>query len=211
MNAPAPIVSIDSGLSVTEQSRGLDWAHWLLRSIRQRCDGVLLGKLESKATAQSEWRTFIRDRFLPALGPALLQAWKFAEARDVSALIRFDQEQNRTLSKEERARSVRAADILLTRTRGARYSGALGQYRNAVDDEQATGHIVIVWAAVAHLFQLTPSVMLAEYLRLEWEAATRDVPGVPMPFGASAIDVVVLETLKASVPGEPSLLDRQEA
>lgn len=210
MKDAGTIVSMDSGLSVADQSRGLDWAHWLLRSVRQRCDGVLLDKLDCKTTAQASWRTFVRDRFLPVFGPALLQAWRLAEDRDVEALVRFDLAHSQTLTVAEDERSTHAAGVLLARTRGARYQGPLGHYRTAVAEGRAAGHMVIVWAAVAHLFQLTPSILIAEYLRLEWETATRDLAGVPMPFGAAAIDQVVMETLK-HLQSEPSLLTRKEA
>lgn len=210
MKDAGTIVSMDSGLSVADQSRGLDWAHWLLRSVRQRSDGILFEKVEAKDTAHGAWRNFVRDRFLPVLGPALLQAWQLAENRDSEALTHYDATHAQLLTVSERERSTHAAQVLLARTRGARYQGQLGRYRTAVQEANAEGHIIIVWAAVSHLFQLTPSAMMAEYLRLEWETATRDLSGVAMPFGVGAIDQVVLETLKC-LQGEPLLVNRKEA
>ena len=210
MKDAGTIVSMDAGLSVADQSRGLDWAHWLLRSVRQRCDGILFEKLESGDAAHGAWREYVRARFLPVLGPALLQAWVRAEQRDAEALVEYEGLLGNLLTRAEHERSAHAAEVLLGRTRGASYQGPLGHYRRAVEEGRAEGHILIVWAAVSYLFQLTPSAMLAEYLRLEWETATRDLAGVPMPFGASAIDKVVMEALKG-LQSEPLLVTRKEA
>lgn len=201
---------MDSGLSVADQSRGLDWAHWLLRSVRQRCDGVLMMRQNDKDSVHAHWRQFVQSRFLPVLGPALLAAWRQAEGRDAAALVQYEFTHRQTLSASERERSIRAAGLLLKRTKGARYQGPLGHYRAAVAEGKADGHMILVWAAVAHLFQLTPSAMIAEYLRLEWETATRDLPGVVAPFGSSSIDCVAIETLRL-LQSEPALVSRKEA
>lgn len=211
MKDAGTIVSMDAGLSVADQSRGLDWAHWLLLSVRQRSDGILFEKVTAKDVAHGAWRQFVRDRFQPVLGPALLRAWQLAEVRgDTEALVSYDAVHSGMLQGTEAARSARAGSLLLARTRGARYQGPLGHYRTAVKEGRADGHIILVWAAVAYLFQLTPSAMLAEYLRLEWETATRDLQGVAIPFGAGAIDHVVLETMKG-LQAEPTLVNRKEA
>ena len=59
--------------------------------------------------------------------------------------------------------------MLLKSTKHARYQGVLGRLREAVEQSRCDGHIAIVWAAVGHLFQLSLTNVIAEYLRLEWD------------------------------------------
>ena len=210
MKETETIVSMDAALSVSDQTRGLDWAHWLLRSVRQRCDGVLLKPGEDKNLMHAQWRTFVRDQFLPSLAPGLMQAWQLVEERNVVGLLQLEQELAASLAKDELERATTAGRVLLKRTRGARYQGALGHYRKAVEEKQVEGNILIVWPAVAHLFQLPPAAMLSEYLRLEWETAVRDLSGIALPFGAGAFTRVVATALQ-SMQSELRLMGRKEA
>jgi len=208
MKDAGTIVSMDAGLSVTDQSHGLDWVHWLLRSVRQQCDGLIWPRKEHKTLLQIDWRTFAKERFIKHLSPRLLDAWHAAESRDPLALIEIEHAWAAILNDEEQARSIRAGTLLLKRTNGARYQGVLGHYRTAVQSGAASGHIGIAWPALAHLFQLTPATMLAEYLRLEWETATRELDGVMSPIGSGAFQHIVGRSL-SPVPHSPRLLLRR--
>ena len=208
MNDMGTIVSMDADLSVNDQSHGLDWVHWLLRSVRQQCEGVIWPRQEHKTLLQIEWRAFAKARFIKQLSPLLLEGWRASEARDPGALIDIEQAWSATLNEGEQARSIRAGSLLLKRTNGARYQGVLGHYRTAVQSGAAAGHIGIAWPALAHLFQLTPATMLAEYLRLEWETATRELEGVMTPIGTGAFQHVVANAL-SPMPHSPRLLHRR--
>ena len=202
------IVSMDATLSVTEQAHGLDWVHWLLRTVRQRCNGVVWPARDHKMLIQIEWRAFAKQRFETELSPLLLKAWRHSETRDIAALVALEQAWAAILSTEENERSIRAGKLLLKRTNGARYQSVLGHYRMAVQAGEASGHIGVAWPALAHLFQLTPATMLAEYLRLEWETATRELDGVMTPIGSGAFDQVVARAL-SSMNNPPRVLHRR--
>lgn len=208
MKGGGSIVSMDAALSVAEQAHGLDWVHWLLRTVRQRCDGVVWPARDRKTLIQIEWRAFAKQRFESELSPLLLRAWRACEARDTDALVALEQAWATILSEEENERSIRAGKLLLKRTTGARYQSVLGHYRMAVKEGTASGHIGIAWPALAHLFQLTPATMLAEYLRLEWETATRELDGVMTPIGSGAFDQVVARAL-SSMNNQPRVLHRR--
>lgn len=208
MKDAGTIVSMDSGLSVTDQSHGLDWVHWLLRSVRQQCDGLIWPRKDHKTMLQIDWRSFAKDRFIKHLSQRLLEAWRASEARDPLALLEVEQAWATSLSEAEQLRSVRAGTLLLKRTNGARYQGVLGHYRTAVQSGAASGHIGVAWPALAHLFQLTPATMLAEYLRLEWETATRELDGVMSPIGTGAFHHIVARSL-SPVPLSPRVLRRR--
>lgn len=208
MKDAGSIVSMDASLSVTDQSHGLDWVHWLLRSVRQQCDGLIWPKKDRKILLQIDWRSFAKEKFIRHLSPRLLAAWHASEARDPMALLDVEQTWASLLNEEEQTRSIRAGTLLLKRTNGARYQGVLGHYRTAVQSGAASGHIGVAWPALAHLFQLTPATMLAEYLRLEWETATRELDGVMPPIGTGAFQHIVGRSL-SPVPQSPRLLRRR--
>lgn len=211
MKGPGSIVSVDAGVSVAEQTRGLDWVHWLLRSVRQSCRGIVLPQAEFNARADSvraAWRSFVETRFVPTLGPALLEAYAAVASRDPAAMHQLDTVWAKALSDDEAERSMEAGDTLLRRTAGARYQGALGHYRETVDAGNAAGHIGAVWPCVAHLFQLPAATLLAEYLRLEWETMTREMPPLATPIGSVSIEQVVARVLHPGLV-EPRVLGRK--
>jgi urease accessory protein UreF len=210
MKDAGSIVSVDAGVSLDEQAHGLDWVHWLLRSVRQQCEGVVLERQETKTQMHTRWRAFVRERFERGLGSALIEAWNTAALRDAEGLVALEARWRQQLTDEESERSLLAGQLLLKRTQGARYQGALGHFRQHVDDGRADGHIGIVWPALAHLFQLSPAIMLSEYLRLEWETAVRDLNGIAQPFGQASMVKVAARVL-AQVNASPPVLRRQQA
>jgi urease accessory protein UreF len=210
MKDAGSIVSVDAGVSLDEQAHGLDWVHWLLRSVRQQCEGVVLERQETKTQMHGRWRAFVRERFERGLGSALIEAWNTAALRDAEGLVALEARWRQQLTDEESERSLLAGQLLLKRTQGARYQGALGHFRQHVDDGRADGHIGIVWPALAHLFQLSPAIMLSEYLRLEWETAVRDLNGIAQPFGQASMVKVAARVL-AQVNASPPVLRRQQA
>lgn len=210
MKDAGSIVSVDAGVSLDEQGRGLDWVHWLLRSVRQQCEGVVLERQASKMQMHGRWGVFVRERFERGLGSALIEAWNTAALRDAEGLVALEARWRQQLTDEEGERSLLAGQLLLKRTQGARYQGALGHFRQHVDDGRADGHIGIVWPALAHLFQLSPAIMLSEYLRLEWETAVRDLHGIAQPFGQASMVKVAARVL-AQVNASSPVLRRQQA
>jgi len=209
MKDAGSIVSMDAGVPVKDLAQGLDWVRWMLRSVRHRCPGVVLEQPEEAAMIRMLWRGFVQERFIGGLGQVLVQAWESAAAGNLARLISYEGEWAWHLTDEELRRSIAAGRLLLNSTRGARYQGTLGHLREAVDAGQAQGLIGVVWPAVAHLFQLTPAALLAEYLRLEWETATRDFRGVHEPRLSFSIPAVVSRVLNAGPAGEPRVLRRR--
>ena len=203
------IVSMDERVPLDDLAQGLDWVRWMLRSVRHRCEGVVLERPNTSAEIRLLWRGFVQDRFVPVLGHVLTTAWHASSAGDMRRLLEQEAEWAWHLSDEELARSIAAGRLLLNSTRGARYQGTLGHLREAVDEGRAQGLIGVVWPAVAHLFQLTPAALLAEYLRLEWETATRDLYGVHEPQLTYSIPAVVSRVLHAGAAAEPRVLRRR--
>ena len=203
------IVSMDERVPLDDLAQGLDWVRWMLRSVRHRCEGVVLERPDSSAEISLLWRGFVQNRFVPGLGQVLMEAWEASSAGDVRRLVEQEAEWAWHLNDDELARSIAAGRLLLSSTRGARYQGALGHLREAVDGGRAKGLIGVVWPAVAHLFQLTPAALLAEYLRLEWETATRDLYGVNEPRLSYSIPAVVSRVLNAGKADEPRVLRRR--
>ena len=204
------IVSLDSAVSLEEQTRGLDWVHWLLRSVRQSCEGVITEQVSTREALYANWRLFIKDKFIPVLGPALIKSWHSMASRDVEALLIQDQVWASLLLDAERSRSLEAGAVLLARTEGARYQGALGHFREALSAGEGEGHIGVVWPCIAQLFQLSAATMLAEYLRLEWETAARELSGVATPVGSVSFVKVVGAVLNPAQM-EPQIMRRRKA
>jgi hypothetical protein len=167
--------------ALEDWARGLDWVEWLFSSIRQRLTHL---HFQPPATAdllrlQIAWETFSHQALPSTLAPHLIQTWQAAEAMQLEALIAADTAFGQSLPEREKSHSLEAGHLLLKATRGARYQGLLKQYRTAVQEGSAPGHFLSVWAVVGQFFQLSLTNLLAEYLRLEWFTATRDVPGSP--------------------------------
>ncbi|MDB6137826.1 MAG: hypothetical protein JWO94_898 [Verrucomicrobiaceae bacterium] len=203
------IVSMDERVPLDDLAQGLDWVRWMLRSVRHRCEGVVLERPDSSAEINLLWRGFVRERFIPGLGHVLMDAWRASAEGKVPDLIEQEAEWAWHLNDDELSRSLAAGRLLLKSTQGARYQGTLGHLREAVDGGRAKGLIGVVWPAVAHLFQLTPATLLAEYLRLEWETATRDMYGVSEPRLSFSIPAVVSRVLNGGTADEPRVLRRR--
>ena len=204
------IVSLDSAVTLEEQRQGLDWVHWLLQSVRQGCEGVIIARPTSKVKLNEAWRRFAKDKFIPRLGPALLEAQRSMAERDSDGLVAQDRAWADLLDAAERHRSILAGSLLLERTQGARYQGALGHYREAVEEGLGDGHIGIVWPCLAQMFQLSAATMLAEYLRMEWETAARDLYGAAQPVGSVAFAKIVEVVLHPEL-AEPKIIRRKKA
>lgn len=167
--------------ALDDWARGLDWVDWLFSSIRQRMTHLHFQPPSSNKLQrfQIAWEEFAQEPLQNLLIPQLTQAWKTAEAMQLEALISADAKFESSLSEAEKAQSLEAGRLLLKATRGAKYQGILKQYRTAIEEGRAPGHFLYVWATVGHFFQLSLTNLVAEYLRLEWQTATRDLPGSP--------------------------------
>lgn len=157
---------------IEDWARGLEWVKWLLGSVRARSSQLMVaGK---PRPVQLAWMDFA-DGVLPdTLGPALKEAWECAQAGNLDGLLAVDAALSRALPPELSRRSLQAGAVLLKSTQHARYQAVLGRFREAVTQGRAEGHIAVVWAAVGHFFQLSLTNVIAEYLHLEWDIATRD-------------------------------------
>lgn len=153
-----------------ELTKGFDWVHWLLGSVRARCDGIVfIAPDDQPEDVMQAWDAHIESMFRPVTGPLIVDAWQAAVAGRHEGLRAVDEALDGKVGAAIAERSRRAGAILLRSTRGARYQGVLGHYRSDVDAGLAAGHFATVWSAVAHFFQLGLANVLAEYLRIEWE------------------------------------------
>jgi hypothetical protein len=200
MKGAGSIVSIDDTASLEDLSLGLDWTQWLLRSVRQRCAGIVLIEQDSHAALRADWPQWLMTRFVPDLGPALLNCARAALAADPQSLTQAEQAWSAKLTPDEVSRSVKAGRQLLRSVRGAKHAGALHLLQEARLNNSLCGHIGLVWPVVAHVFQISPATMLAEYMRLELQCAGRRLPGLrEEPFSAQMVHAVktVLSTQQA--------------
>lgn len=179
MKGAGSIVSMDDSATVEDLSHGLDWTQWLLRSVRQRCAGVVLEESTSLAALRSRWNSWLEQRFIPHLGPCLLTAWEAACRRDSESLLHSGSIWESLLSPHECQRSLLAGKQLLRSLRGAKYTGLLSLLQELSRQHGKAAQLGIVWPVVASIFQVSPAVMLAEYLRLEIQCSARQLPALP--------------------------------
>lgn len=178
MKGAGSIVSIDDSASVEDLTQGLDWTQWLLRGVRQRCQGVILPEQPSLSSLVNIWPDWLEKRFIPKLGPALLDAAANHQRISPRELAGHEAMWSALLSSDEAQRSAEAGGQLLRSVRGARHAGALVQLQEASAGGHIQCHIGLVWPVVAGVFQLSPGMMLSEYLRLELQCAGRSLAGL---------------------------------
>lgn len=178
MKGAGSIVSIDDTASLDDLTLGLDWTQWLLRSVRQRCAGVILPEQSVLSDLRKVWPIWLRERFGNDLGPALLACAEAIQTNSLAALRAGEKRWSCSLSESEAERSIQAGSQLLKSVRGARHAGSLFLVQEAYASRTIMGHIGLIWPAVASLFQLSPAMMLAEYLRLELHCAGRQIAGM---------------------------------
>lgn len=171
--------SIEQALE--DWSRGLEWVEWLFSSVRQRTTRLHFEapSTDSLPKLRMAWSAFTRAGLPEILMPHLLKAWEASEKGHLTALIEADDALDQALTEEQKKLSITAGHRLLKSTRGARYQGMLGHFRQACDSGACSGHFLIIWAALGHFFQLSLTSVIAEYLRLEWSIATRHLPTSP--------------------------------
>lgn len=190
------IVACDAWVSVDELARGLEWVHWLFQSVRARCDGVVfVAPGVRPEDVMQGWDAYVESVFQPVIGPRLVDAWQAAVNGRSAGLRAVDELLDQGLEATAAERSRRAGAVLLRTTRGARYQGVLGHYRNEVVAGLAAGHLATVWPAVAHFFQLGLSNVLAEYLRIEWQLGSGSSPFLRQPQGRHSITGLVSQLL----------------
>jgi len=191
---PPPHETADDAQIVEDWARGLDWVKWLLSSVRARTEVLMV--------EQAVWDDFADGVLRETIGPALKAAWQAAQAGDLAGLIAADERLSAQLPAELARRSIQAGAVLLKSTRHARYQAVLGRLREAVGQGRCTGHIAIVWAAVGHFFQLSLTNVIAEYLHLEWDIATRDLKPREKPTGSNGIAVLTSQVMRGTQAGE---------
>jgi hypothetical protein len=210
MSGLARVVGFDGHEMLPQGAAGGEpWVRWLLQSVRARCEegafspGVRVGALLPLA-----WGQFSDEWFVGLVAPQMIAAWRALGVRDRAALTAIDVALDEVAPPSLAQRSRAAGALLLKSTRGARYQGVLGHYRADVEAGLAPGHFAIVWAAVGHFFHLSLTHVMAEYLRLEWEMATREVPHPPEPNGALSFAALVSTALQRET-SEPILMRRR--
>ncbi|MGV3660682.1 MAG: urease accessory UreF family protein [Prosthecobacter sp.] len=187
---------------VEDWARGLDWVKWLLGSVRARSERLMVAGRPRLAILA--WEDFTENLLSDTIGPALKSAWECAQAGDLEGLIAVDETLSARLPLDLARLSVKAGAILLKSTQHARYQAVLGRYREAVAQGRCAGHIGVVWAAVGNFFQLSLANVIAEYLHLEWDIATRDETCVVKPSGRLGITTLTGEVMRG-VTAEPAL------
>lgn len=191
---PPPHETADDVQIIEDWARGLDWVKWLLSSVRARTEVLMVEDVA--------WDDFADGVLRETIGPALKFAWQAAQAGDLAGLIAADERLSAQLPAELARRSIQAGAVLLKSTRHARYQAVLGRLREAVGQGGCTGHIAIVWAAVGHFFQLSLTNVIAEYLHLEWDIATRDLEPRAKPTGNNGIAVLTSQVMRGTTAEE---------
>jgi hypothetical protein len=191
---PLPHETADDVQIIEDWARGLDWVKWLLSSVRARTEVLMVEDVA--------WDDFADGVLRETIGPALKFAWQAAQAGDLAGLIAADERLSAQLPAELARRSIQAGAVLLKSTRHARYQAVLGRLREAVGQGSCTGHIAIVWAAVGHFFQLSLTNVIAEYLHLEWDIATRDLEPRAKPTGNNGIAVLTSQVMRGTTAEE---------
>lgn len=184
---------------IEDWARGLEWVKWLLGSVRART-GLLMVAGRPRPVHLA-WMDFAEGVLLEALGPALKFAWECAQAGDLQGLIAADERLSAGLPPALAQRSAQAGAVLLKSTQHARYQGVLGRYRDAVAQGRSAGHIAVVWAAVGHFFQLSLANVIAEYLHLEWDIATRDALWMAKPKDRLGITALTGRVMRGAEEG----------
>src|SRR5690606_35881974 len=125
---------------------------------------------------------------IPPMSP-----WNEDQLRAIQRKLKFH------MVAETFQQSLFLGQKLLEVTSRAKYQGALGRCRQAVAEGRIESHLVTVWAAISHLFQLHPKDALVGYLQEEWRAATRfHASQCAAPAGAKSVERIVGRNLKAS-------------
>ncbi len=198
---PPPHDSADNGQIIEDWARGLDWVKWLLGSVRSRSEMLSVALDHPLAAA---WEQFTEGVLLETVGPALKRAWQAAQTGDLEALIEIDASLSAALDPQLARRSIKAGAVLLKSTRHARYQAVLGRLREAVEQGRCQGHIAVVWSAVGHFFQLSLANVIAEYLHLEWDIASRAAHHVAKPAGRHGIAGLTSRVMRGNA-GEAAL------
>lgn len=169
----------------TGHEHDLEWAHWIFQGVRARCESVIFRTEGShRAAVLVDWERFAEGTFAHVLAPCLLSAWRAAVEGDEATLETINQELTRDLPAPVAELSIAAGELLLRDTRGAKYQGALGRFRQGVELGRTAPHLAVVWAGLAAVFQVPPLDLLCEYLREEWLVGTRELGSVAAPQGA---------------------------
>jgi hypothetical protein len=171
---PPPHETADDAQIIEDWARGLDWVKWLLGSVRARTEVLMV---EGVA-----WDEFADGVLRETIGPALKSAWQAALAGDLAGLIAADERLSAQLPPELAQRSIQAGAVLLKSTRHARYQAVLGRLREAV----------------GHFFQLSLTNVIAEYLHLEWDIATRDLEHREKPTGRHSIAGLTSQVMRGT-------------
>lgn len=206
MSGLTVIQPLSTEFSPEEAPHGLDWVHWLLGGVRARCEWLHFQSASiRRAALLGHWSAFARDDFSRVTGPRLVEAWIAASTGRITTLAEVDAALDESLPATVAARSRHAGSVLMKGTRGARYQGTLGHYRESLERAGRSPHFVSAWAAVGHFFQLSLVNVVAEYLRLEWELGSRHLPGTSEPKGLLSVAHLASHQLHA-VRREPALV-----
>lgn len=192
---PTPHDPADEGQVIEDWARGLDWVKWLLGSVRSRMETLSVAVDQPMAAA---WESFTEGVLVETVGPALKRAWQAAQAGDLEALMAIDAGLLAELGPALAERSTKAGAVLLKSTRHARYQAVLGRLREAVEQGRCRGNIVVVWATVGNFFQLSLANVIAEYLHLEWDVASRHSWHAAKPAGRQGIAALTSRVMRGS-------------
>jgi hypothetical protein len=181
----ADLLVVDGTAPVEDLTIGLEWVEWLFQSVRQRSEGIVVDEASTKQELSLRWGLLAELRFPSGLGPLMLQGLRAAQVADLKALQAVESAWTGALTPREAERSGEAGRWLLHCMRGARHAGVLTVLQEAVAQGRMVGHLGVVWPVIGAVFQLTPASVLAEYLRLEFQCASRRLPdvGAQPPFG----------------------------
>jgi hypothetical protein len=190
-------LALHSEAAQAEHEESLAWVRWMFQSIRIRQEAIVFeSDAKDRTGLVADWQTFAEGVWQSALAPTLLTAWKAAESNDVHAVLATSDALGGLLPEAARERSAAAGELLLRATQGALHQGVLGRLRHELEHSRSDGHLAVVWAAVAVLFQMPPADMLTEYLREEWLTALREQPHPQEPQGPLSFSAMMHRALR---------------
>jgi len=175
----------------------------MFQSIRIRREAIVFESAARERDALiADWQQFAEGLWQTALAPTLLAAWKAAEGNDVRGLLAAGEALSGLLPETARERSAAAGELLLRATQGASHQGILGRLRHEIENSRTEAHLIVVWAAVAVLFQMPAADILTEYLREEWLTALREHPHPQEPQGPLSFSAMMHRALRGYGVGQ---------
>ena len=136
-----------------------------------------------------EWKAWHDSLFADVLGPHLVRCHLAARANQITEVLEADLALDSALAEVQRDRSAMAGAALHTSMGGARHVRQLNRFREAVRNQQISGHFSTILSVGAALFHVPPMNLLHACLFAEWRGARLSTAAENTPREATSISV----------------------